>query len=550
MIQNALGQIAFRPFLIAATLLAIAADADSADRFVRHRQPDRGTYQPPTIPKNTLRAPATGERFAEQSAPPPAPLPKPVAAVETTDGASRRSAGLPAPVVIAADPEPSKETVVRQVNFQTEPFPAPGINTSGAHREDVEQCSCQSCSSGGFQPTPLPPGEVIYDSGLPIESVRGDLYCDSYGCDSMPGVFGRRTGNARDRWFGSVELLLMFRKGDTLPPLVTTTTADTPEQDTAGRLDQDETVVIAGDQRVLEEMTAGGRLTIGTWLDRYKDRSLVARGWFAGEETFGFSANQDTHDVLTRPFFNVSDGVTPADDTLIIAFPDLASGNVSVHADSNVYGGDVSIRQLWHKGHGGTIDLLYGYQYMGLDESLRISSTSTSLDDDFNPVGSIRSVTDRFDVQNDFHGGQIGIATNYREGCWSFSSLAKVGFGSVRRRAELQGVDFRSIDGNNATDPNGLLVRSTNSGVHTDDTFGWVPELDFTLGWQYFPAFDVTFGYHIIAMTDALQVSGVVDPNLATNLAPTPTGAQRPSPIFRHDTFYVQGIHFGLSYIH
>jgi len=70
------------------------------------------------------------------------------------------------------------------------------------------------------------------------------------------------------------------------------------------------------------------------------------------------------------------------------------------------------------------------------------------------------------------------------------------------------------------------------------------------VGWQYFPAFDVTFGYHIIAMTDALQVSGVMDPQLATNLAPVPAGAQRPSAIFRHDTFYVQGLHFGLSYIY
>ena len=160
------------------------------------------------------------------------------------------------------------------------------------------------------------------------------------------------------------------------------------------------------------------------------------------------------------------------------------------------------------------------------------------------------AISDQFDVQNDFHGGQFGVATHYREGCWTFSSLAKVGFGSVRRRVSLTGNTLTSIDGNNATDTNGLLVRSTNSGTRTDDTFGWVPELDFTLGYQRFPSFDVTFGYHIIAMTDALQVSGVIDPDLATNLADPPVGAQRPSPQLRDGTFYVQGLHFGISYIY
>jgi hypothetical protein len=51
-------------------------------------------------------------------------------------------------------------------------------------------------------------------------------------------------------------------------------------------------------------------------------------------------------------------------------------------------------------------------------------------------------------------------------------------------------------------------------------------------------------------MTDALQLSGAIDPQLASNLAPNPVGAQRPTPNFRYGTFYVQGIHFGLNYMY
>ena len=144
----------------------------------------------------------------------------------------------------------------------------------------------------------------------------------------------------------------------------------------------------------------------------------------------------------------------------------------------------------------------------------------------------------------------MGVASSYREGCWSFKGLLKTGFGSLRRRATRTGSTLTSIDGANAVDPNGLLVRSTNSGRFKDDTFGWVPELDLTLGWQRYPCFDVTVGYHLIAMTEALRVSGAIDPALAVNSSDPPTGQMRPTPMLSYRTFYVQGIHFGLQYIY
>ncbi len=357
-----------------------------------------------------------------------------------------------------------------------------------------------------------------------------------------------------DCWFGGVELMLMFRKGDRLPPLVTTSTNADPNDpdaaDVAGELGQPSTQIVVGNDTFFKDMTAGGRFTLGTWLDNRQCRSLVLRGWFAGEETYGFQANQDSLPVIARPFFNVSDGQPPAQDALLIAFPERASGAINVAASSDVYGADLQVRQFWYCKYGATVDLLYGYQYMRMSEDLSIASTSTSLDDDFAPLGSVISVSDAFDVDNTFHGGQIGLATRYREGCWSFDAALKTGFGNLQRRARRNGSTLTSVDGVNAVDPDGLLVRSTNSGTVTDNTFGWVPELDLSLGWQQYPNFDITFGYHIIAMTEALQLSGAIDPNLAVNLSDRPTGQQRPSADLRYSTYYVQGIHFGLQYVY
>ena len=372
--------------------------------------------------------------------------------------------------------------------------------------------------------------------------------CDSIGCDGCGSCQGRFSGVGRcvtpSRWFGSAELLLMFRKGDGPPPLVTT--GPGTDADTAGELGEDDTRVLVGNETILKDMTAGGRLKIGLWLDERHCQSLVFRGWFAGEENFDFHTDQSETPVIARPFLNASDDLdAPEQDTRLIAFPDVSTGMIDIHADSEVYGADVSVRQFWYGDLGATVDFLYGYQHMRLDENLHIRDFSR---EDPSVGSALIEITDRFAAENEFHGGQIGIATHYEEACWSFDGLAKVGFGSLRRSANRTGSTRIRVGSSIDVDDQGLLVRDTNSGKVDDNTFGWVPELDFTLGWHRYPRFDLTCGYHIIAMTDALQTSGMIDRRLAANLSEPPLEGQQPSADLRYETFYVQGIHFGLKY--
>jgi hypothetical protein len=488
-------------------LTTVMLTAGTAFGQVRGKKPDRGTYQSPRLePVDVEPITQTREQPEARLSAPQIVKPRP------------QIAGIPAP--------PADDTNVRQAAAWSDET----VIWDEAPILHDETCDgCAECDAG----------------------------CDSYGCDSIGpygGVGKHSWANSflsldRSRWFGSIELLLMFSKGDRLPPLVTTGPEDDPN--TAGQLDQNDTDILYGDERVLNTIRAGGRLTLGTWIDQSCCRSLVLRGWYGGHDTDSFSADQSQQSVITRPFFNVSDGqVPPEQDTQIVAFPDRATGSISVRASSEVFGADISARQKWFGRFGGTVDVLYGYQFMRFNEDLSISSTSVSQDPDFAPVGSVLAIDDRFDAENEFHGGQLGIASRYREGCWSFHSLAKVAFGSLRRGVALSGRTFTSIDGDNAVDPNGLLVRSTNARVEDDHTFGWVPELDLSLGWHQYPRFDVTFGYNIIAMTDAIQVSGLIDSDLAVNLTEPPDGQQRPSRRAHYRTYYTQGIHFGLQYVY
>ncbi|TWU60869.1 hypothetical protein Poly51_11510 [Rubripirellula tenax] len=508
--------------LACAAAIAIAG-APSASGQVRGKSPDRGVYQPPKLESVAVEEiPSRRDNGAEQT-------------FATKEAESQQS-----------EPPSALQTVGHEEVVLVAPHT--NIIGSGAVHHDTPAFYEESSDFGDF------PSPMHYDGGCDGNCGGGcdrgcDGGCGASGCDSM-GCGGCSNGSicfSRDQWFGGIELRMMFRNGDRLPALITT--GPSTDLATAGRLDQATTSILAGGDKEYTDASFGGLVTLGTWLDDSQCRSLVLRGWAASEDSFGFDSDQNRNSVLARPFNNSA--VTPSEpSTIVVAFPTAASGSVHVAGSSNVYGGDISVRQFWYGNYGGTVDLLYGYQYMRMNEDLNVSSTSLSLDGSFGPAGSVISIGDSIDAINDFHGGQLGIASNYREGCWSFRTLTKVGFGSLRRTAKRSGSTVTQSGADVFNDPNGLLVRSTNAGTQTDHTFGWVPELDLSLGWHRFPHFDVTLGYHIIAMTDALRVSGALDPNLASNLSDPLVGGSNPSAGLSFDTFYVQGVHLGLQYVY
>jgi len=381
---------------------------------------------------------------------------------------------------------------------------------------------------------------------------NNDLWsCDSMCCDGIDCRCGAAWHSiitdhfGSERWFATTELMLMWRKGDRLPPLVTT--GPSSDSATAGRLGEPGTEILFGEERTLIDLRAGGRFTLGAWLDDRECQALVGRYWFAGRESTHYKTDDNETPVIARPFLNVTPP-SSAEDTLLIAFPALReNARISVNGTSDVFGADISVHQFLYGKYGGTIDLVYGYQYMRLDEDLSISSTLTNLDTGgVAPVGAIIDVNDSFNAISEFHGAQIGFASRYRERCWSFNSLIKFGFGSLNRIAKRSGKTSTTVGVDTSVNNEGLLVNNNNSGRTSDRTFGWIPELDLSIGYRITPKLDATFGYNLVAMTDAVRVSGTIDPDLAVNT--TSNSPLAPSPDMRFSTFYIQGIHFGLQY--
>jgi len=541
---------------------------------VRSKQPDRGVYQSPTI--GEVRSAKRGES--------PRLLPGgrdifsfgEFKRVRTLQGDSTNTGSKGGLVEVNLDDQVRASSIPPLSELLPQTIRVPGGKEKPKKRwqyqPEIElaghsEITLVAPKSGHVPTQDSPTGEHTLESPVLMEPLsplhdatcdgcdscgdRDFLSCDAMCCDGIDCRCGRPWFEVfsdhwrSDRWFGNVELMLMWRKGDRLPALVTTGPSTDPT--TAGRLDQATTVVLFGNEQVLRDLRAGGRFTLGKWLDRQECQGLVGRYWFAGQESMSFQTDQNETPVIVRPFMEVNT-TTTQDDTLLIAFPGELDGSIRVNGSSNIMGADLSIHQFMYGKFGGTIDFLYGYQHLRMDQDLMISSSSTSLTSGTVPIGTVIDVNDSFEAVNTFNGAQLGFASRYRERCWSFNSLLKFGFGSLDRTAKRRGSTVTTIGPSTNTTNEGLLVRNTNSGKYSDRTFGWVPELDVSIGYRFFSHCDATFGYHLIAVTDALQVSGTIDPSLGVNTVDPTTGPQRPSPAMRYNTFYVQGIHFGLQY--
>ncbi len=147
------------------------------------------------------------------------------------------------------------------------------------------------------------------------------------------------------RHYLNLDALGFWVKHDSLPALVTTSPAGTP-QDEAGVIGQPGTSVLFGNQSVNGGFRPGGRVLGGIWLDDQQTFALEGNYWALATASTNYSASSvfsgasPSGPILARPFFD-SDPTVNAQSALLVAFPnaDIAglianiNGSVTVQRD-------------------------------------------------------------------------------------------------------------------------------------------------------------------------------------------------------------------------
>ena len=131
-------------------------------------------------------------------------------------------------------------------------------------------------------------------------------------------------------------------------------------------------------------------------------------------------------------------------------------------------------------------------------------------------AGTAISLFDDFNTRNDFHGGQFGIASEWRRGRWTVDSNFKLALGNTHSRVGIQGGTMLTRPGHTTRFfDSGVFTLPTNLGMHETNQFSVVPEIGLTLGYDVTQRLRATFGYTFIYWSNVLRPGDQVNTDLS-----------------------------------
>lgn len=356
------------------------------------------------------------------------------------------------------------------------------------------------------------------------------------------------------------QYLVWWTKGNPLPALVSTSPPGTLWAD-AGVPETPGYEVVFGDQSIADEDRGGGWITLGYWLDDRRTVGLQADWFLVGNDksTESFAMASAGTPILARPFYDVTFGQP---DAALFAYPGLVEGALDVSTSSELNSGSVLLRKNWRSGSRGRIDLLGGYRHFCYREDLTLADNRKTLA----PVGVCRAGTtldsfDRFTTENDFDGGEFGLAAEFHRASWSLNLTGKVALGRVRQQLSIDGLTEIVIPAGEGqpeqafVHDGGLFSQPTNLDHYRRSEFAVLPELDVNLEYHVTERFSLILGYTVVCLNRVLRTGDQIDTAVnSTQRADFDqpaggllVGPSRPIAPLRDTAFWAQGISLGVQ---
>jgi hypothetical protein len=445
----------------------------------------------------------------------------------------------------------------------------------------------------------LPPLGVFNPDGavgvVPFPEDCGPDCCGNC-CETCPGCdcFGSCCCGQclLPHFWASAEYLMWTVRGANLPPLVTHNTLSAAEEKalltgapgefTPGGIGQPGTQTLFGGNTLGLGLFSGGRFTMGL-AGPNQELGFEASFFFLGPQDqnfFAASSGAAGSPSLFRPFINRTPGVTtapfptttagfvnlkPLQNAETVAIAPFIMGNVGVNYHTSLWGAEANFRHPLWCSCDGHLDLLVGFRYLDLSESLTITESLTFLPaigtvppNGPGLVGGNDLVVDGFSTHNHFYGGQIGFDYEHRCGRWIFGVTPKVALGSMEEIVNIAGyTTVTAPGGGSVTGPGGLLAAGSNMGRHTSDRFAVMPEVGLKLGYQLTDHLKAYVGYDFLYVSSVVRPGDQVDLNVnlrqktilgGNGLTPSSNTPAVPAVLFRRTDFWAQGGNVGLEF--
>ena len=260
--------------------------------------------------------------------------------------------------------------------------------------------------------------------------------------------------------------------------------------------------VIYGGKPISAPMRAGFSLATGFWMNETRTIGFDASFYYVNG-TGGNSLIGPTADVpLVLPIGGAA------------AFPlaDSATGHLGAFQAgiSTLFAtADVNSRTNLLCTPNARLDALAGYRFARLADDYEAYGKRLSA------AGEIIRFRDEAHTRNNFHGGQVGLAGEMREGRWFASGSGKVAFGIDFSEATLQG-KFRQ---NGTVVPFGFYARPGLSGTQDRSQFAVMPVAAFSIGRQIGEHGRLALGYQFQYLNRVVRGPDLFVPALTSALA-------------------------------
>ena len=509
-------------------------------------------------------------------------------------------------------PKNAQQTVAHQAAFE-EPTPAEPIEAGEGDDAGEESVLTPTPEGEGEEASEaaIDDGPMIYDDGS-YDTYAGELNfggCNNCTDGSCSACSGGCAMPGRGVMYVHGQYLLWWMDGMEVPPLVIA--------DDNGEFSSPD--IIYGGGRILEDVRHGGRITAGLWLDECGLWGIEGDylGLGTEEEVFRAGGNDGlfgpTGLYIGRPFFNtveVDNGTVfiPRGPVQEEVDTDRLDGFVTVTTRSEFQSAGIRLRHglcyapgCCDPGCGDQVgcgtqvgcgsgvncgsgcclmngpfgrlcrlfkcgcrraDVLYGFRWAGLNESLRIEEDLEVVGTSDPLLGTTFEVLDLFETQNDFYGGELGFMMQWAKNRWSLDVLSKVAIGNTRQRVDINGMTV--VDGDNS-DVGGLLTQLYehpdgfvvgNIGSYQRDEFSMIPEIGATLGYCVTPRFRLTVGYTLLYWSNVVRPGEQIDLDVNAHLIPAVGGVDpdqvvpgdHPRFVFRQTDLWAHGLNFGGEY--
>lgn len=419
----------------------------------------------------------------------------------------------------------------------------------------------------GMSPAMLkPPTSVVADLNAPYAEPY-EMPPVNLGASEFAMPPGGPTNSAPCFWMNTDYLFWWMKKAPLPTPLVVTGPSTDPFP---GALDQPNTKVLYGGHGIGFNPFSGVRTSLGLWFGNDNRFGFEMTGFILEQKANQFRASGGAtgNPFIARPFINAQTGF---ENVYFVSqnFADLdrsafMTGGIDVSSKTRTWSWEANGLYNFNRDESTSTSVITGFRSVGLREKLHISESLQNL----NPGGGVfylgspvdpstRELTfDKFDAQNTFYGGTLGLRSHIEYGRLSVDLTGKASIGVIQQLVDVEG--FTAIDAPNgkiaAITPGGVYAVASNIGRHYQERFGVVPEGNINLSYEMTKNVFFRAGYSFLYINSVLRPGNQIDRNVNPALVPSDatfgTGGGPNSPVFPFHTssVWLQGANLGFEF--